>query len=423
MVAYITQQGGGGGGLSSADMVNAMKSVDLNSGNSIAAGATAFVDGVLWTNETGSAITIPATTTTAAMEGAGLTTAITPPAPGVRLGVVSALATAPTTRKNGSARQPGDWWYLDTVDGANKVGVYEWNGTANVFKRDDTDTSSPPRIATGNTTIANGEHVVMDNAAAATVTINSGVEHCEISRATTSVADVTVISADAPGTTVMGDPTGGVLNAAFGPTQFLKDAGNANNYIAVVPGATNSPASDPIAIADQTLSGNRVITLGLFKLVIDGLTGQFVFNTNGNLGFNASGAGYFNINTGTGGTSQIAAMSFVDNGKVRIQQGKLASGAWYVQQYSAAGVYVGRMLLSNPADARLTVTADPVAAKGIATKQYCDTIPVFTVATAPAANAVNSPRMIRVSDAAAGYGLYYSDEANWKRTTDDSILA
>jgi len=112
----------------------ALAEVDKNPGDAIPAGSSAFVDSKLWYNPTTAAITVPVSTTDAAMTAAGLeATKPTNNATGVRLGHGSTLPGTIPNRADGSAAQNGDFFHLDTIDGANVVGVYVVNNGALVF--------------------------------------------------------------------------------------------------------------------------------------------------------------------------------------------------------------------------------------------------------------------------------------------------
>ena len=67
-----------------------------------------------------------------------------------------------------------------------------------------------PRLVSANTNISQSEHVIVENTAAATVTIAAGVTYAQVSRSAASTAAVTITSAD--GHTINAD-TSATLNA------------------------------------------------------------------------------------------------------------------------------------------------------------------------------------------------------------------
>lgn len=124
---YILGAGLGGSGdpaTTARSIANqaALSELDANAGDTIPAGASKFVDGLLWHNPTGGGLIVG---DPALVRGDKPSNNAT----GVRIGTDTALPAAPV-RKNGDPVQNGDFFYLSAIDGANVVGTYVWNGTA-----------------------------------------------------------------------------------------------------------------------------------------------------------------------------------------------------------------------------------------------------------------------------------------------------
>ena len=79
-----------------------------------------------------------------------------------------------------------------------------------------------PRLVSASTNISQSEHVIVDNTAAATITIDAGVTYAQVSRSAASTAAVTITSAD--GHTINTD-TDATLNAP-GTVWFMLDGTN-----------------------------------------------------------------------------------------------------------------------------------------------------------------------------------------------------
>lgn len=135
-----------------------------------------------------------------------------------------------------------------------------------------------PVVSTVSRSIDTGDHVVMANAAAATLTVTSGALWFYVSRSSDSAADVTV---DPPaGYTIEGNADGVIINAVVGPVGFIVNPALSTDYITFSPSVS---APD----VNQNLISKTVAELG----VITPTAGVQYFASNGRKNGEGSGSG------------------------------------------------------------------------------------------------------------------------------------
>lgn len=208
--------GSGGGGGSTVDPIArpAALSVVHAVGTSIPHTGSTWQDGFLWHNMTGAAVAVPSPAIEANMLAAGfLKDSVLNAEVVTSAGTLSGAA--PAGARLGYDLTNKRFYYVDAVG--------DWVLHPSSVGR--------PRRVTGDTTVADGEHVIVDNTALATVTIAAGATDVQVSRATTSTANVDVVSADSH--TIAGD-TSGTLNEPYGPVLFVFDG--TSDFTASVPG-------------------------------------------------------------------------------------------------------------------------------------------------------------------------------------------